>query len=63
MPSRSTKSTRQATAGTNRKKLAVKTKKGPFWKKPEKGGKPKRIETENPPGGPYTPGEKKRKGK
>ena len=27
-------------------------------KKPEKGGKPKKIETKNPPGGPHTPGEK-----
>ena len=31
------------------------------WKKPEKGGKPKRITTENPPGGPSTPGAKKDK--
>lgn len=27
-------------------------------KRPERGGKPKKIETENPPGGPKTPGEK-----
>ena len=67
MPSRSSKSTRKTatpTVGSNRKKLAVKTMKGPFWKKPEKGGKPERIKTKNPPGGPDTPGEKeKRKGK
>jgi len=29
--------------------------------KPEKGKKPKKIETKNEPGGPDTPGEKKKK--
>ena len=28
---------------------------------PKKGKKPKRIRTKNPPGGPYTPGAKKKK--
>lgn len=28
---------------------------------PKKGGKPKRITTVNPPGGPHTPGAKKKK--
>ena len=32
-------------------------------KKPKKGPKPKKIKTKNPPGGPYTPGAKKRKKK
>lgn len=30
-------------------------------KKPEKGKKPKKITTENPPGGPMTPGERARR--
>lgn len=30
-------------------------------KKPQSGGKPKRITTKYPPGGPRTPGAKKRK--
>jgi hypothetical protein len=32
-------------------------------KKPESGGKPKRIRTKNPPGGPHTPGAKKKRKK
>jgi hypothetical protein len=28
------------------------------WKKPESGGKPKKIETKAPPGGKHTPGAK-----
>jgi len=32
-------------------------------KKPQKGAKPKRIRTKNPPGGPRTPGAKKKKKK
>ena len=32
-------------------------------KKPKKGRKPKRITTKNAPGGPYTPGAKKKKKK
>lgn len=31
--------------------------------KPKKGRKPKRIRTKNPPGGPYTPGAKKKRKK
>jgi len=31
--------------------------------KPKKGKKPKRIRTKNPPGGPKTPGAKRKKGK
>jgi hypothetical protein len=30
-------------------------------KAPKKGRKPKRITTKNPPGGPHTPGAKKKK--
>lgn len=32
-------------------------------KKPKKGKKPERIKTDNPPGGPHTPGAKKKKKK
>jgi len=32
-------------------------------KKPKKGGTPKRIKTKNPPGGPMTPGAKKKRKK
>ncbi len=35
-------------------------KKGKKMKPPQKGGKPQRITTQNPPGGPYTPGAKKK---
>ena len=31
-----------------------------IMKKPKRGGKPKRITTKNPPGGPLTPGAKKK---
>ena len=34
-----------------------------LWKKPKSGGKPKRITTKNPPGGPETPGAKAKKKK
>jgi len=69
MGSRSNKSTRKYGApiggtpkpgGTTRKRPKVGDK-DPNWVKPEKGGKPKKIETENPPGGPKTPGAKKDK--
>lgn len=36
---------------------------GRVMKKPEKGKKPVRITTKNPPGGPQTPGAKKKKKK
>ena len=39
----------------------MKTKKP--MKPPMKGGKPKRITTKNPPGGPFTPGAKAAKRK
>jgi hypothetical protein len=45
--------------GTTRKRPKVGDKDS-GWKKPEKGGKPKKIKTENPPGGPKTPGAKKK---
>ena len=32
-------------------------------KKPEKGGKPKKIKANGPPGGKFTPGERMRQGK
>ena len=39
------------------------TSKSKQMKKPETGGKPKRITTSAPPGGKYTPGAKKEKAK
>ena len=33
----------------------------PEMKKPEKGKKPEKITTKNPPGGPHTPGAKKKR--
>ena len=32
-------------------------------KKPKKGGTPKMIQTQNAPGGPYTPGAKRKRNK
>jgi hypothetical protein len=45
-----------------RKKRIALRKKRPL-KKPQKGDKPKRITTKGKPGGPHTPGAKKRKKK
>lgn len=33
------------------------------WPKPKKGGKPKKVETDAPPGGPMTPGAKAKRKK